>query len=68
MDGYNSYMTANFIVHCMKHAIDLFILFPHTSHLLQPLDVNMFAPLKHTLAEETNAVFKHDSGCILRVD
>ena len=68
MNSHNSHMTANFIAYCMKHAIDLFILFLHTSHLLQPLNVNMFVPLKHTLTEETNAIFRHDSGCISQVD
>ena len=68
MDGHNSHMTTNFIVHCMKHAIDLFILFLHTSHLFQPLDVSVFAPLKHALAEETDTISKHDSGCISHVD
>ena len=68
MDGHSSHMTANFIAHCMKHAIDLLILLPHTSHLLQPLDVSVFAPLKCALAEETDAVSRHDSGCISRVD
>ena len=61
-------MTANFIAHCIKHAINLLILLPHTSHLLQPLNVNMFAPLKHTLTEETNAISKHDSRCISHVN
>ena len=68
MDSHSSHITINFIAHCMKHAIDLFILFLHTSHLFQPLDVNVFVPLKRTLAEETDAVFKHDSGYISRVD
>lgn len=39
MDGHGSHITANVIAHCMEHAIDLLILPPHTSHILQPLDV-----------------------------
>ena len=50
-------MTANFIAFYMEYLIDLFILFPHILHLLQPLDVDVFAPLKHTLIEETDAIF-----------
>jgi hypothetical protein len=53
MDGHGSHITANVIAHCMKHAIDLLILPPHTSHMLQPLDVSVFAPLKRALAKET---------------
>ena len=68
MDNHNSHMTANFIAFYMKYLINLFILPPHTLHLLQPLDVNVFAPLKHTLTEETDAVFWLDSGRISRAD
>ena len=64
MDSHSSHMTVNFIAYCIKHAIDLFILFLHTSHFFQLLDVSVFAPLKHVLTEKTDAVFRHDSGCI----
>lgn len=60
--------TANVIAHCMEHAIGLLILPPHTSHVLQPLDVSVFAPLKRALATETDAVSRVDSGRIQRVE
>ena len=50
-------MTANFIAFCMEYLIDLFILFLYILHLFQLLDINVFAPLKRTLTEETDAVF-----------
>ena len=68
MDGHSSHMTANFIAYCMKHLIDLLILPPHTSHLLQPLDVSVFAPLKRALAEETDRVARLDSNRISRTE
>ena len=68
IDGHGSYITANVIAHCMEHAIDLLILPPHTSHMLQPLDVSVFAPLKRALASETDAASRLDSGRILRVE
>ena len=52
------------ITHCIKHAIDLLILLSHTSHMLQPLDVSVFAPLKRALAKETDAVSKVNYGRI----
>jgi len=67
MDGHSSHITANVITFCMQNAIDLLILPPHTSHLLQPLDVGVFAPLKRTLACETDATLRHDTGRIPRV-
>ncbi|KYG40143.1 hypothetical protein M433DRAFT_78648, partial [Acidomyces richmondensis BFW] len=66
MDGHGSHITANVIAHCMEHAIDLLILPPHTSHILQPLDVSVFSPLKRALATETDAASRLDSGRIPR--
>ena len=68
MDGHGSHITANVISYCMQHAIDLLILPPHTSHVLQPLDVSVFAPLKRGLAAETDAVSKLDYGRIQRAE
>ena len=64
MDGHNNFMIVNLIVYCMKHVIDLFILFLHTSYLLQPFNVGVFVPLKCALIEKTNAVFRYDFGHI----
>lgn len=47
-DGHSSHVTANVIAFCMENAIELLILPPHTSHILQPLDVGVFAPLKRS--------------------
>jgi len=68
MDGHGSHITANVIAHCMEHAIDLLILPPHTSHVLQPLDVSVFAPLKRALASETDAASRLDPGRVPRVE
>ena len=61
-------MTANFITFCMEYLINLFILLPHTLHLLQSLNVNIFMPLKRALTEKTDVVFQLNSGCISRAD
>jgi hypothetical protein len=57
MDGHGSHITANVIAFCIRHAIDLLILPPHTSHTLQPLDVSVFSPLKraHWLLRRTGS-------------
>lgn len=68
MDGHSSHITANVIAFCMEHAIDLLILPPHTSHMLQPLDVSMFQPLKRALATETDFAARLDSGRIPRTE
>jgi len=68
MDGYSSHITANVIAYCIEHTIDLLILPPHTSHVLQPLDVSVFSPLKRALAAETDAASRLDSSRIPRIE
>ena len=51
MDGYGSHHTIEFIDYCEKNKIIPFGLPAHTTHLLQPLDVVVFQPLKHWHAE-----------------
>jgi hypothetical protein len=48
-DGHDSHISGSFISHCIQNRITLLILPPHTSHLLQPLDVVNFGPLKKRL-------------------
>jgi hypothetical protein len=67
MDGHVSHITANLIAFCMQSTIDLLILPPHTSHILQPLDISVFAPLKRALAYETDHLSRLDSGRIPRI-
>jgi hypothetical protein len=48
-DGHDSHISSSFISHCIQNRISLLILLPHTSHVLQPLDVAIFGPLKKRL-------------------
>ena len=67
-DGHSSHVTASIIAYCMQHMINLLILPPHRSHILQPLDVGMFAPLKRALAVETDRASRLDPGRISRTE
>ena len=51
-NGYNSYVSGNFIAHCMDNDIILMILPPHSSHLTQPLDIGIFGSLKTAISVE----------------
>jgi hypothetical protein len=46
-DGAGSHMSDQFTWYCWQHDIIPFRLPAHTTHLLQPLDVGIFQPLKH---------------------
>ena len=46
LDGHNSHVTPDFLAHAYLNNILILRLPPHTSHLLQPLDVGLFGPLK----------------------
>ncbi|KAG2001679.1 hypothetical protein GB937_010022 [Aspergillus fischeri] len=47
LDSHSSHQTAEFDAFCKENAIIYLCMPPHTSHLLQPLDVGVFSPLKH---------------------
>ena len=68
MDGHGSYITANVIAYYMEQGIDLLILPPHTLHMLQPLDVRVFAPLKRALAVETDIASRLENGRVQQVE
>jgi hypothetical protein len=55
LDGHGSHATPEFDQYCAEHRIITLCMPAHTSHLLQPLDVSCFSPLKaaygHEIAE-----------------
>jgi hypothetical protein len=54
MNGYESHHTSEFLSYCEDHKIISFGLSSHTTHLLQPLNVCVFQPLKHWHSESIN--------------
>jgi 4-hydroxybenzoate polyprenyltransferase len=46
MDGHGSHETDEFMFLCYEHNIHVIYLPPHTSHVLQPLDISVFSSLK----------------------
>jgi hypothetical protein len=48
VDGHGSYVTKDFIDYCHAHHIILGVLPPHSTHMLQPLDIVMFKRLSST--------------------
>lgn len=48
VDGHGSHVSLEFIDFCIKNQIVALCLPPHTTHILQPLDVGIFGPLSQT--------------------
>lgn len=46
VDGHSSHLSVEIVEFCLNHDIDLLCLPSHSTHLLQPLDVGLFSPLK----------------------
>ena len=45
LDGHESHVSIDFMTYCEQHKIIPLCLPPHSTHLLQPLDVGVFSPL-----------------------
>ena len=66
-DGHDSHITAKWIAHCMKNIIFM-VLPPHSSHLTQPLDVEVFSPLKTLIASEMEPLVSTEVHRILKAE
>ena len=56
INGYGSYIRADFIAHYIKNVINLLIISSYCFYLLQPLDIGVFAAFKRAYSGETDAV------------
>ncbi|KAJ8931636.1 hypothetical protein NQ314_015430 [Rhamnusium bicolor] len=52
VDGHVSHMTLHLSRFCSANGIELFALYPNSTHLLQPMDVAVFRPLKNFWKKE----------------
>lgn len=58
LDGHHSHNTPEFNDHCTKHDIIALFMPPHASHLLQPLDVACFSPLKRAYGRRVEELMR----------
>ena len=61
LDGHSSHLSAEFDTFCKKNAIICLCMPPHTSHLLQPLDVGVFGPLKRAVTDLAVSASRDDT-------
>ena len=67
-DGHDSHISADFVAYCIHHRIDLILLPPHSSHLLQPLDVGVFSPLKRAVSTQISRFIRNGVTRIQKVE
>src|SRR6185312_11618363 len=68
LDGHGSHHTREFITYCDAHSIVPFGLPPNLTHLLQPLDVVVFQPLKHYHAKALDLLVRDGLVNITKVE
>jgi len=68
MDGHDSHMIAEFLEYAIVNKIRLFTFLPYVTHLLQPLDVDVFQSFKHWHAEGVNGAMRCDQTKFNKLD
>jgi len=61
-DGHRSHISLTLIQWAQRNNIILFVLPPHTSHLLQPMDVGCFGPFEKLYQQEVHKFMRQSVG------
>jgi hypothetical protein len=62
VDGHGSHVNMKFLNWCERHRIMVTLYSPHSTHRLQPLDVNVFAPLAHHYSQGLDNLIRQSEG------
>jgi len=68
LDGHESHHSLEFQELCRENNIYTLCMPPHSSHLLQPLDVGCFSPLKRAYSREIEALIRHHINHITKLE
>ena len=68
LDGHSSHATPEFDQYCAENKIITLCMPPHTSHLLQPLDMSCYSPLKRAYGREVEELARHGVYHIDKID
>jgi hypothetical protein len=68
LDNHDSHTTPEFRTFCEHNNIILLWMPPHSSHLLQPLDVGCFGPLKTAFSKQNQDLIRNHIFHITKVD
>ena len=56
LDGHGSHVTPEFDQYCLEQSIIVLCMPPHSSHLLQPLDISYFSVLKRSYGKRVETL------------
>jgi len=68
LDGHESHHSVEFEEYCQEHNIVTLCMPPHSSHLLQPLDVGCFSPLKKAYGRQIEELMRQQITHITKED
>jgi hypothetical protein len=68
LDGHESHHSLAFQELCKENNIYTLCMPPHSSHLLQPLDVGCFSPLKRAYSREVESLIRHHINHITKLE
>ena len=60
MDNHTSHISSDIITQARLHGVDIVTIPPHSSHVLQPLDLTIYGPLKQAWARQIG--YHHDAN------
>lgn len=68
LNGHGSHHTIEFIKFCDAHDIIPFRMPPNLTHILQPLNVAVFQPLKHYYAKALDTIIRDGATNIIKIE
>jgi hypothetical protein len=68
LDGHESHHSLKFQEICKENNIYTLCMPPHSSHLLQPLNVGCFSPLKRAYSREIESLIRHHINHITKLE
>jgi hypothetical protein len=68
LDGHESHHSLEFQELCKEHNVYKLCMPPHSSHLLQPLDVGCFSPLKRAYSREVETLMRNHINHITKLE
>jgi hypothetical protein len=68
LDGHDSHHSTDFELHCKENNIITLCMPPHSSHILQPLDVGCFSPLKTAYGNQIEGMMRASITHITKED